>query len=162
MALRGVRLFEMNTTVTGDCLLIREARVGDLAAIIGIDNQVTNIAKPDYWRETFAQYELNRDHRFFLVADDDAQVVGFIIGEIRAWEFGSAPCGWVFAIGVDPARRLSQVASRMLATLCELFVQAGVTKVRTMTSRQDHVLLSFFRSQGLMAGPYQQLEKDLP
>ncbi len=151
----------MNTTITGDSLLIREARADDLAAIIGIDDQVTNIAKPEYWRDMFTQYEHNREHRFFLVANEDAKVVGFIIGEVRAWEFGSAPCGWVFAIGVDPARRQSQVASRMLAALCDQFAQTGVTKVRTMTSRQDHVLLSFFRSQGLMAGPYQQLEKDL-
>ena len=151
----------MNTTFTGDSLSIREVRAVDLEAIIGIDHQVTNIAKPDYWRDMFTQYELNRDHRFFLVADEDAKVVGFIIGEVRAWEFGSAPCGWVFAIGVDPDHRQSQVASRMLAALSELFEKAGVTKVRTMPSRQDHVLLSFFRSQGMMAGPYQQLEKDL-
>jgi hypothetical protein len=30
-----------------------------------------------------------------------------------------------------------------------------------MIARQDHELLSFFRSYGMMAGPYQQLELEL-
>jgi len=142
-------------------MLIREARPGDLESIIEIDNLVSKLAKPDYWRDTFANFMHNRDSRFFLVAEQDGVVKGFIIGEVRAWEFGSAPCGWVFAIGVNPDHRLAHIASNLLAALCDLFVRAGVTKVRTMTSRQDHVLLSFFRSQGMMAGPYQQLEKEL-
>ena len=30
-----------------------------------------------------------------------------------------------------------------------------------MIARQDHELLAFFRSYGMMAGPFQQLELDL-
>lgn len=142
-------------------LVIREAQERDLEAIIAIDTEVSQLAKPHYWQEAFNNFLNNRDSRFFLVAESHAEVVGFIIGEIRAWEFGSAPCGWVFAIGVRQELRLGRVASRMLSALCDLFIRAGVTKVRTMTARDDHVLLSFFRSQGLMAGPYQQLEKEL-
>ena len=43
----------------------------------------------------------------------------------------------------------------------QITAQAEVTKVRTMIARQDHELLSFFRSYGMMAGPFQQLELDL-
>jgi ribosomal protein S18 acetylase RimI-like enzyme len=142
-------------------MVIREAESKDLEAIIEIDTQVSNVAKPAYWRDTFSSFITNKDSRFFLVAEQGQQVKGFIIGEVRAWEFGSAPCGWVFAIGVTPEQRQHRIASKMLGALCDLFLQAGVTKVRTMTAREDHVLLSFFRSQGMMAGPYQQLEKDL-
>ena len=83
------------------------------------------------------------------------------MGEIRAWEFGSKPCGWVFAIGVKKDCVLSGIGSNLLDNLCDCFRQNGVAKVRTMTAKQEHELLSFFRSQGMMAGPYLQLEKDL-
>ena len=37
----------------------------------------------------------------------------------------------------------------------------GVRKLRTMLARDDLLNLRFFRSQGMMAGPFIQLEKDL-
>jgi len=80
---------------------------------------------------------------------------------VRDWEFGSHPCGWVFALGVRPDIRLSGVATCLYGAICNFFNQAGVTTVRTMLARQDIDSLSFFRSQGMMAGPYVQLEKDI-
>ena len=36
-----------------------------------------------------------------------------------------------------------------------------MTHVRTMLAKDANVLLSFFRSQGMMGGPFIQLEKRL-
>ena len=93
--------------------------------------------------------------------EQDTKIVGFIIGEVRDWEFGSRPCGWVFALGVRPDFRLSNVATRLYFAMCVFFKRAGVGKVRTMVARHNNAFHSFFRSQGMMAGPYVQLEKDL-
>lgn len=133
----------------------------DLDGVISIDTQISGSGKPDYWRAIISSYIQDKENRFFLVAVKDNQVVGFIIGEIRAWEFGSATCGWVFTIGIRQDTRLDGVGSRLLDQLCQAFRQAGVTKVRTMTARHEHELNSFFRSQGMMAGPYLQLEKEI-
>ncbi len=119
------------------------------------------MAKPEYWQETFDLYGGLKENRFFLVAESEDQIAGFILGEIRAWEFGSAPCGWVFAIGVNQDTRLHGVGTKMLDAISEHFRKAGITKIRTMVARQNHEVHSFFRSQGMMAGPYQQLEKNL-
>jgi L-amino acid N-acyltransferase YncA len=102
-----------------------------------------------------------RDSEFFLVAEREHKVIGFIMGEVRAWEFGSPSCGWVSAIGVTRDSLLEGVGSGLLDALCEYFRQAGVTSVRTMIARQNHELLSFFRSYGMMAGPFLQLELEL-
>ena len=117
--------------------------------------------KSAYWHDAYAEYQRHQDSRFFLIAERDREVLGFIVGEIRAWEFGSEPCGWVFAIGVKEDSVLSGIGSELLDNLCDCFKRQGVGKVRTMTAKQEHELLSFFRSQGMMAGPYLQLEKDL-
>jgi GNAT superfamily N-acetyltransferase len=91
----------------------------------------------------------------------DPRVLGFIIGEIRVWEFGSTPCGWVFALSVEPEMRLHNVGNAMLEAISREFKKAGVSKMRTMVARDGRLPMLFFRSEGMMAGPYIQLEKDL-
>ena len=73
---------------------IRPARGSDLGTIIHLDERHTGLANPDYWSDLFARYvETPRPNRFFLVAEREGDVIGFVVGEIRAWEFGSPPCG---------------------------------------------------------------------
>jgi len=143
-------------------LHIRPAVKRDLPALIALDEEITGIAKDKYWRETFEQYGARRRvPRFFLVAESGGRMEGFIIGEVRAWEFGEPPCGWIFAVQVRPGTRLKGVGTQLFTALCDEFRRAGVQKVRTMMLRGNHLVLSFFRSQGMMAGPFIELETTL-
>ncbi len=143
-------------------IAIRSAQASDLGDIIALDAEVTGMEKTDYWYELFQRYGTGRTrHRLFLVAEAESLVQGFIIGEVRDWEFGSPPCGWVFGIAVRPHTRLKGLGTRLLDALCEGFRHAGVNKVRTLTDRDNSLVLSFFRSQGMMAAPVIPLEKDL-
>jgi hypothetical protein len=93
---------------TDTAVRVRRVQAVDLPYVIGLDTRVTKLAKAEYWDDVFRRYGKQRLHeRFFLVAESrmdraDPRVLGFIIGEIRAWEFGSTPCGWVFALSVEP------------------------------------------------------------
>jgi len=140
---------------------IRPLMPRDHRAIVALDTANTGVAKPHYWRVLFADYGRRRDSRFFLVAEDRGKVIGFVVGEVRAWEFGSVPCGWVLAIEVDPGTRLRRIGTMLVAAIVDCFRRAGVRKLRTMLARDDLLNLRFFRSQGMMAGPFIQLEKDL-
>jgi ribosomal protein S18 acetylase RimI-like enzyme len=142
---------------------VRPARIRDLDAVIAIDATVTGLEKRDYWGSLFRRYAGTREAgRRFLVAEvGGGHVVGFVIGEVRDWEFGSPPCGWVFGIDVRPDVRLEGVGTRLLDAICASFRQAGVRTVRTMLSRDNTLILSFFRSQGMMAGPFIPLEMEL-
>ena len=140
---------------------IRKAEESDLPAIMTFDERSNKGSNPRYWQEMFTRYGDDKSKQLFLVCEAGAEIVGFIIGEVRDWEFGSHPCGWVFALGVRPDIRLEGIATKLYAAMCEFFKTAGVSKVRTMVFRQNHDFHSFFRSQGMMAGPYVQLEKDL-
>ena len=142
-------------------------RAADLAEVVALDKRVTKIAKPGYWNEMFVGYGRSRSkERFFLVAElanDKARqrIVGFIVGEVRAWEFGSAPCGWVIALSVDPDKRLHGVGQMLFEAISADFKNTGMSKMRTMVARENQLHLLFFRSEGMMAGPYIQLEKDI-
>jgi ribosomal protein S18 acetylase RimI-like enzyme len=141
---------------------IRTALAADIPWIVSLDEKTTGQPKHEYWQELFTHFQQSRGAgRAFLVAEQQGRVVGFITGEIRAFEFGSEPCGWVFALNVDPEIRVHSVGTRLFESLCKTFGQAGVDKVRTMLNRDNHLVLSFFRSLGMMAGPFIQLEKDL-
>ena len=141
-------------------VLIREAEPVDMAAVGALDARITGIAKPEYWRQAYTRYG-TRPKRYFLVAERDGQVIGFIIGEERAWEFGSPPCGWVFALGVDPQNREGGIGSKLFAALTARMKASGVATVRTMLARDDALNMAFFRSQGMMGGSFIQLEMGL-
>ena len=140
---------------------IREAKRADLAQIVAIDAGITGLRKPAYWSGILSRYGTRQRHRYFLVAETDRAVQGYIVGEVRDWEFGSPPCGWVFGLGVRPEARLSRVGARMLEAICERFRRAGVTTVRTLLARDNTLVLAFFRSQGMMAAPFIPLQMEL-
>ena len=141
---------------------IRAVGASDLEAVIRLDEAITGAAKPAYWAGLLAELEATANHALtFLVAEHEGRVVGFIAGEVRAFEFGSEACGWVFGLNVEPGLRVKSVGTKLFDALCDRFRAAGIAKVRTMLARDNDLVLAFFRSLGMMAGPFIQLEKDL-
>jgi ribosomal protein S18 acetylase RimI-like enzyme len=134
---------------------IRAARRADLAQVVEIDALITGMRKPAYWASVMKRY----GGRFFLVLHEDNLIQGYVVGEIRDWEFGAPPCGWVFGLGVRPQARLAGIGAALLEALCERFRRGGVTSVRTLLARDNALVLAFFRSQGMMAAPFIALEK---
>src|ERR1019366_9739540 len=116
------RVTKINTAVH-----VRRVRAADIPHLIALDTRLTGLAKEEYWYDVFRRYGKQRLHeRFFLVAEKrmdrtDPRVLGFIIGEIRAWEFGSPPCGWVFALSVEPEMRLHGIGSALFDAISSEF-----------------------------------------
>jgi ribosomal protein S18 acetylase RimI-like enzyme len=141
---------------------VRAVKAADLPEVIALDATVTGLHKADYWQRVYRRYGVaGQGLRHFLVAVQAGRVCGFVIGEVRDWEFGSPPCGWVFAIGVRPEARLGGVGTRLLETLCASFRRQGVKQLRTLLARDNALILSFFRSQGMMAGRFIPLEMEI-
>ena len=140
-----------------DGLQISPVAEDDLAAIIRIDAEHTGQEKEDYWRSCFERN--NSDpNTTFLVAHLDGSVAGCALGAIQAWEFGSPPCGWIQAMYVEIDRQGHHIAKRLFDALVGQFHAAGIGTVRTMLHIDNHMLMSFFRMQGMAAGPYIELE----
>lgn len=143
-------------------VVIRRANPDDLPAIVALDEAATGQSKPDYWRRMLAQFSQEAaERRVFLVAEHERRTIGFITGEVRSFEFGAEPRGWVFAVAVDPDIRVNNVGTRLFDELCRIFQEAGVEKVCTMIERDSDLVLAFFRSQGMIFGRYIQMEKVL-
>ncbi|MBF0166502.1 MAG: GNAT family N-acetyltransferase [Alphaproteobacteria bacterium] len=133
-----------------------------MSAVADLDQRISGIAKHDYWQDVFERYGGRRKGRFFLMAEDgNKKLLGYIMGEVRAWEFDSPPCGWVFGINVDSDGRLGGIGTALFQAICDGFRKVGVHTVRTTVSRKNELVMSFFRSQGMMASHYIQLETEL-
>jgi len=152
----------IDSPATGIELTVRAAGPGDLEAVVRLDTETSGMAKPAYWQNIFQTYVPDqKGERYLLIADVEGVAAGFVVGEVRAWEFGSPPCGWVFALGVSNSHREHHIGSRLMEEIFNCFRRDGVTSVRTSVSRLDTLNLSFFRSLGMTAGPYVQLEISL-
>lgn len=146
---------------SGKQIAIRDAVPADIGIVMALDLEQKE-EKSVYWQGVFEHYVTGgRKDRLFLVAEVDAAVVGFIIGEVRAWEFGSPPCGWVFALAVAPQMREMGIGQRMFDEICARLQRIGVATVRTMVDRDSRVTLSFFRGMGMRSGRYIELEKQI-
>ena len=148
----------------GVALRIRDLRDSDVREVIRIDALRTGRRKSAYWRRVFGEFRRTGDGhvRVGLAAENGGPgLAGYLLGEVRAVEFGSGPCGWVFAVAVGPAHGRSGVATALLEEACRRFRRAEVTKVRTMVARTDVPFLSFFRARGFVGGPFVQLERGL-
>ena len=88
-------------------LRIRPATISDLEKVIQLDSRITQIQKSQYWSDVFTR-SIGQPGHYFLVTESaldkrtEGSLIGFIVGEVRAWEFGSEPCGWVVTILVSP------------------------------------------------------------
>lgn len=151
-----------------DKIVIRDAQQQDLDAVIKIDAEISIdvygkvVDKAAYWREIFAYYvQRGKDSRHFLVGELDGEVAGFIVGEARAWEFGSPLCGWVFAVEVSSRKRTLGLGQRLFKEICDRLKQTGVSTIRTMVDIENKVTLSFYRSQGMRTGRNIELEMQI-
>ena len=147
---------EVDTAPTD--FLIRPITAVDINQVIAIDAEATGVEKVEYWHDLFHHYGTKRQQRFFLVAEVSGAIQGFVIGEVRDWEFGSPSSGWIFGVAVSRDTRLHGLGGALLRAIFECFRSTGVETVRTITGWDNTLMLSFFRSQGMMAAPYIPLE----
>ena len=103
---------------------VRPAGAEDVPWIVKIDEAATGQPKPRYWRDLYESFSQHRPGcRAFLVAEIGGQVVGFISGEVRDFEFGAESVGWVFALTVDPAIRVNSIGTQLFDEMCKIFAQ---------------------------------------
>jgi ribosomal protein S18 acetylase RimI-like enzyme len=141
-------------------VVIRPLAARDRAAVVRIDAELTGGPQRAYWKRIFDEVLARRRGSVHvgLAAEVNGAVAGFLVGDVRAFEFGSEPCGWILEVGVEPRHARNGIGTALLADACRRFRAAGVPTIRTMVRRNDIPVLTFFRTNGFAGGPYVQLE----
>lgn len=147
------------TTSPSSSIHVRTANELDLDAITNIDERITGQYRPDVWERRLT-YFLRRDPLSPLVAEVGGQVVGFMLGELKAGEFGlDETTGWVEVLGVDPTSRGLGVGQTLANGMFGYFKQNGAVAVRTLVDTERVDLLGFFASVGFEPAPLKPLFK---
>ena len=155
----GVRR-RMEAGSSDPAIAVRTLAARDRAVVVRIDAIHTGAAQPAYWKRIFRDALSRGRERVSvgLAAEVQGSLVGFLFGDIRAFEFGSEPCGWILEVGVDPRHTRHGIATALLKEACARLRASGVSTIRTMVRRNDVPVLTFFRTSGFVGGPYVQLE----
>ena len=137
-----------------DILRIQQRLVGD--------QQIENPEKLLTLKDTTVYHLQHGDPLLNLGAEIDGKLVGFLIGDIRRWEFGrSEMIGWILILGVDREYHGMGVGRKLGATLFDHFRKKNVRKVQTLVEWHDGELISFFKSLGFNWLPMLPFEKEI-
>jgi len=137
-----------------DVLRIQAKIVGEQAS--------DNAEKLASLKDTSVYHLQHGDPLMILGAEIDKKLVGFVIGDVRRWEFGrSEMTGWILILGVDPEYQGMGVGRKLGSTLLEHFRKKNVRKIQTLVEWHDGELISYFKSLGFSLLQMLPLEKQL-
>ena len=141
-----------------DGVEMRAMHEGDLPAVSSIYASHVGAPLPESFSARIRRLFDEPQTSVALVAEADGRVVGYVVAEVRSWEFGSAPAGWVFGVSVSRDHAGKGVARALLGSAVRRLRDLGAEGLRTMVANDDVAMLRLFRSAGFVAGPYTQLE----
>ena len=130
----------------------------DIGAIVRIDERITGIYRPEVWEQRVGYY-LRRDPEACRVAEADGKVVGFMLADLRAGEFGlEEPGGWIERFGIDPDWRGRDLGRLLFEAIVAHLKAAGAATVRTLADRDDTRITGFLEKLGFAPSRLQALE----
>lgn len=141
-------------------LSVRQMTERDIDEMMRIDEKITGLPHSAYYQSKAAAY-IKRAPESCLVAEERERIVGFVLGDVRGWEFAAELSGWLEVIGVDPDYQGRGVSRVLMEELCRYFRRAGVRVVNTMVNWNDGELIDYFRANGFDRGEYVNLVKRL-
>lgn len=127
-------------------LRIRDLTLDDLDRIHAIDKTVTGNEES---RVSDNIWNVITDSSACLGAEVDGELVGFMLGDVRPWEFGiKDQVGWIVALGVDPDYQGQGIGKTLGEEAVTRFRKLGCDVVKTMVEAKDSELLDYFESLG--------------
>lgn len=137
---------------------IRALTLKDVDRILEIDAAVTKtpvkVGDNDLWR-------LIAETTTCFGAEVDSRLVGFVLADIRPWEFGRrAHVGWIISLGVDPKAQGQRIGRMLGERVLDQFRRLGVSRVQTLVAPETASLEPYFKSLGFRDGAEKVLVKD--
>ncbi len=141
-------------------LTVRVMKSSDIEAIVAIDEKITGVSRPEYYRHKLEVANL-RDAQInaSLVAEEGSRVVGFLMGTIFFGEFGIPDTSAVVeTLGVEPSYQDRGVGGLLFDQFRNNMKAAQVEKIYTLVDWNDFGLLKFLGHQGFVPSQRLSLE----
>lgn len=144
-------------TTTEDDLRIRQLRADDIPALQAIDRKITQRAIT--WDNV--DIYLAGEPLLSFVAEYRGQVVGFLLGDVKSYEFGLAQSAWIETIGVDPDYQRCGLGGRLVKAFLDHCRRSGIGSVHSLIKENDDGVRAFYEKIGFARGELINMEKTL-
>jgi len=136
---------------------IRRMEEKDIPSAMNINRVILRRKASPSWKK-MAEASIRNHPRECLVAVHGGQVIGFILGEVKEYGFGTERSGWIEVLGVHPRFMGLGVGKLLGLKLLSTFKRSGVASVFTAVQWDSGDLLAFFRSIGFERSAFIILE----
>jgi len=141
---------------------IRTMEERDIPRAVEIETAIMGAKRSTTLRGSLTAYLGKGERNACLVAESDGKVVGFLVGDVRTWDFGEdQEVGWIRIVGIDPSFQGHGVGKALGEALMRYFETRGVTTVRTTVEWDAGDLIAYFRTLGFERSGFIGLEKHL-
>ncbi|MFQ5837268.1 MAG: GNAT family N-acetyltransferase [Thermoplasmata archaeon] len=141
-------------------VIVRSVGEADIPEMVRIEKEITKSSKVGALERILHNYTNYGDPDLILAAEADDNFVGFLIGEIRPWEFGEdEEIAWIKVVGVDPKYQGRGIGKRLGEAFLRNLKAKGIRKVRTMVEWDSGDLITYFKTLGFDRSNFIALER---
>ncbi|MBI2864006.1 MAG: GNAT family N-acetyltransferase [Chloroflexi bacterium] len=152
---------EKGKPISPTAIKVRPMCRGDLDAVLDIDAQIIGRERATSWSENVVDYLAGGLTSACRVAELEGKVVGFLIGDVKGYEYGLPRGGWIDIMGVSPRHQRLGTGALLLAAFHDHCRKAGVEKIYLLARRGDERIGSFLGAVGFGESDYTVLEKNV-
>ena len=137
---------------------IREMTAADVAGIMDLDHRISGKERAPSWPQKVTRYLEMYYPPLCFVAELNGKIIGFILGDVRGWEYALRPGGWIDIMGVDSDYRRQGVGRRLVLAFVDECHSRGM-KTHIILREADEPLRRFFASIDFRRGELSEYEK---
>ncbi len=133
-------------------LIIRSLREGDIDRVVEIDAEVLGQKRLEYYKRKCA-FAIDSTHQLVtsLVAENEGQIIGFIMGNLYTGEYGIPEAtASLDTIGVSPDYQGKGIGSELIKTYIDNMKKAGVDNIHIRVDWNDWNMLRTFEKFGFV------------
>ena len=140
---------------------IRRMETSDLPAVAAIERAITKSRRTSTL-QAYVRRQLGAGEGVCLVAAVGETVAGFLVGDVRPWEFGEdREVAWVKVVGVDPRHQGSGLGHLLGERFLAEVRRRGIRRVKTLVEWDAGDLVAYFQSLGFDRGGAIILERSV-
>src|SRR3970282_1903402 len=127
---------------------IRRMAASDLGAVAAIERSITKSRRTSAL-QAHLRRQLRAGEGVCLVAEVGGKRAGFLVGDVRPWEFGEdREVAWVKVVGVDPRHQGEGLGRRMGEQFVAELRRKGIRRAKTLVEWDSGDLVAYFQSLG--------------
>ncbi len=139
---------------------VRSLVQADIPAMVDIERAITHSVELEALERTLQAYIHQGDADLLLGAETDDELIGFLIGELRPWEFGEEESvAWIKVVGVHPRHQGKGIGRKLGEAFLENLKAKGSVRMRTLVPWDSGDLITYFKALGFDRSQYVVLER---